>query len=524
MPELSTSTVVLALFGVFVISRVVKLVNGLKAVSYLPGRRVPFQPLALPGAALPTTWWNPGLKFPWLDRFTFYKRFGSENVSVVPFMFGVPGIYTSNLDVARQVITGGHKSSFIKPESASQALLVWGMNLVAADNEMWRKHRRVMGPAFNNKLYEFVCTETNKIYCDMVEIEGWAGKTVMEVPVIQKLTFKVALLVIGSCAFGFPFTWSEPGIAPDGSMPVQEAIRIVTETHMFKIAAPKWAWKLPIKWIQESKRAHEQLAAFMRAQVNNRKAEINDGGSLASNAFSMLVQANELESGKLRLSDEELIGNVFIMLFAGHETTAHTLAATLGFLSLHPEFQDEIYEEIVSVIGDKGEPTLENYPMFKKVLAAFYEALRMFPAGHILIREAQEDTVLTIPNPVGEEGSKTIPIPKGLHVNVDMIGVQYNPRYFDEPEKFKPERWYGVAPESEGFTAFSVGPRMCIGRKFATVESVTWLAMLLREWRTEPLLREGETVEAWRARVLDATMVLTLGVSDVPVRFVRRGA
>lgn len=55
--------------------------------------------------------------------FLVYKQFRSENVSVVPFISGVPGIYTSNLDVGRQVISGGHKSSFIKPETASQALL-----------------------------------------------------------------------------------------------------------------------------------------------------------------------------------------------------------------------------------------------------------------------------------------------------------------------------------------------------------------------------------------------------------------
>jgi len=238
----------------------------------------------------------------------------------------------------------------------------------------------------------------------------------------------------------------------------------------------------------------------------------------------MLVNANEQESGKLQLSDQELIGNVFIMLFAGHETTAHTLAATLGFLSVYPEFQEEVYEEIKSIMGNKREPTLDDYPKFTKTLAAFYETLRMFPAGHLLIREAQEDTVLQVPNPVGESGSKSIPVPKGLQVIVDMIGIQYNPRYFDEPEKYKPERWYGITAESESFTAFSVGPRICIGRKFATVESVAFLAMLLRDWKTEPLLRDGETAGAWRTRVLDAKMVLTLGVDDVPLRFIRRTA
>lgn len=63
---------------------------------------------------------------------------------------------------------------------------------------------------------------------------------------------------------------------------------------------------------------------------------------------------------------------------------------------------------------------------------------------------------------------------------------------------------------------------MCIGHKFALTESVCWLTMLLREWRVEPIFKPGETKEEWRRRVMDARFVLTLGIAEVPVRFVRR--
>jgi hypothetical protein len=80
--------------------------------------------------------------------------------------------------------------------------------------------------------------------------------------------------------------------------------------------------------------------------------------------------------------------------------------------------------------------------MLDKVTAIFYESARMFrelwtvrshrstlirihkAAGHVMIREATEDTVLTVPNPAGEEGSKTIPIPKGTQIMVDMVGAR----------------------------------------------------------------------------------------------------
>jgi cytochrome P450 len=53
---------------------------------------------------------------------------------------------------------------------------------------------------------------------------------------------------------------------------------------------------------------------------------------------------------------DKQVGNVYIMLFAGHETTAYTFAATLGFLGLNPDLQDEVVEQILSVVGNDREP------------------------------------------------------------------------------------------------------------------------------------------------------------------------
>ena len=126
----------------------------------------------------------------------------------------------------------------------------------------------------------------------------------------------------------------------------------------------------------------------------------------------------------------------------------------------------------------------------------------------------------------------------------NILITEYNPRYFDKPENYKPFRWYGISND-EAFSAFSlgrcffsstcltkflkkrnffffVGPRACIGRKFATVESVCFLTLLLRDFKVEPLLRAGETKRQWRDRALDGKVALTLGIVDVPVRFVRR--
>ncbi|KDQ31693.1 hypothetical protein PLEOSDRAFT_1061813 [Pleurotus ostreatus PC15] len=515
-----------ALLSIFLLSRVAKFIKGLKAVSYLPGYRIPFWPIYVPGVLLPTTWWNMGLEFPWRRRFDVYRNFQNESFSVVPWLLGPAGIYTSNVDIARQVTTEGRKSSFFKPQETSRLFLLWGMNLSASEGDTWRRHRRIIAPAFNEDLYNLVWEKTLQTYRDMVDAEGWADRDVAEFPAVQKLTFKLALHVLGHCAFGFPFDWLTPAKLPNGFMSTHEALRIVADTTIFAVVAPRWIYRLPVKWIQEIRIAYEYLAKFMHDQVQDRKhtlnAAVSDKGVRGKDIFTMLVAANQSENDKLKLSDQEVIGNIFLMLSAGHETTAHTLAATLGLISLYEDIQDDVLQQIADVVGFDRDPTLQDYPKLTKVTAVFYESLRMFPIIHLMPREANEDTTLSIPNPVGQAGNTVIPIRKGTQVIVDMIGIQYNPRYFDEPEKFKPSRWDGVSNESEEFTAFSFGPRMCIGRKFALTESVCWLTMLLREWRIEPILQRGETKEEWKRRVMNGRLVPVLAITEVPVRFVRR--
>ncbi|KAF4593401.1 hypothetical protein EYR38_009115 [Pleurotus pulmonarius] len=476
-----------------------------------------------------------------------YKHFGSEVIAIVPFLIGPPGIYVSNVDVARQILGGGQAAlAFNKMRSSKSVLGLWGSSLLYSDGDVWRKHRRVVGPAFHNTLYTEVWSRVTQAYHEMVAAEGWGEGDIVEIPIAQTITMKVkflrrlrtcvlihsvalhqlTMLIIGQCVFGFPFTWISPARLSDGSMSIQECISLIADRIFALRILPKWAQKLPFRALQDIYHARDELTRFMNEQVAERKAALSgfsEGSKeLRKDAFSMLVAANEAESEKRKLTDDEVVGNVFAMLFAGHETTGYALAATLGCVSLHQDIQDGVIQQIEEVVGYNRDPTIDDYPKLTKVASIFLEAVRLFPVGHIVHREASVDTTITIPNPIGEDGGKTVAIRQGTKVIIDMVGLQYNPRYFDEPEKFKPTRWEGISGDSEAFTAFSFGPRTCIGRKFAMVEAVCWLTMVLRDWRVEPMLRPGETEEMWRQRVLDARVGMTLNVFDVPVRLVRR--
>ncbi|KAJ6488014.1 cytochrome P450, partial [Mycena sanguinolenta] len=479
-----------------------------------------FQPFNIPGALFTTSFWNRGRDWHWVRRFETYRQ--QETVRLVPILAGKPEVWTSNMDIGRQIAVGSHRCDFMKPAWSTKTLDHWGMNISSAEGALWRKHRRIIGPAFGPELFKLVWNKTLEIYRDMIQVEGWKDKNSVDVPVTQEITLKLAFLLISTCGFGFPATWATPPRAPDGGMPIQEALKIFSARILIFITLPTWLLYLPIPRLREVRVARERLSEFMQEQVHERKALLA-AGDMRSDVFTMMVGANQDPLNKYQLDDTELIGNVFLLMLAGHETTANSLAVTLLYMSLQQEIQNEVVEQIMSVVGPARDPHYDDYSKLDKVLAIFYEAIRMMPPGHAVVRQATKDTFLTVQNPVGEEGTTSIPIAKGTHVILDMVGAHYNPRYFEDPEMYKPSRWYGLPADSEQFTAFSVGPRACLGRKFATVEATCFLALLLRDWQVLPALRAGETGEAWGARVLNNTRLgLTLTVADFPIKLVRR--
>ncbi|KAH9973813.1 cytochrome P450 [Lactifluus volemus] len=533
-----------SLVCIFLVSRVVNCIANKKLVMRIPGPWVALSPLMPLSAALPTCRWNPGLAWIWKLRLSFYKKWGSEVVSFVPFLRGPPLIFTSSLEVSRQILAGGNQSVWVKPEWAMKVFGEWSSSVLHTNKDDWRRHRRIMGPAFNTSTYSIVWAETSRVYGDMISVEGWSQKDLVTLRQVQAYTTRLAFLVISTCGFGLPFRWEEPTETDDGGMGIQKAMRIWVDTVIVRLLTPSWVYKLPIKSLRDAATSSQVLHNQMAEIISERRAELNGeitdrfGDIARKDIFSLLIRASE-EDSKFQLSNDEVVsdnidgsslflirykvGNVFAIMFAGHESMASTLASTIGLLCLHSDVQEDLYEQIVDVVGHDREPTFEDFSRLEKVAHAFYEANRLYPAAFILIREATEDTILNIPNADNQPGTRQVAIPKGLSVIVDMIGIQYNPRYFPDPYKYDPSRWRGVVAESEEITAFSVGPRTCLGRKFAVVEAVCFLTLLIRDWMVEPIMNPGETGEQWRDRVMQVVdMKMTLSVKALPVRLRRR--
>lgn len=515
---MSSSTVLYALLSVFLVSRYVKYRNGCKSVAGIPVMTVPCAPFSLLGSLLPTSRFNPGMCFQWDWRKWVYERYGSETVAIVPFLFGRPIIYTSSLEVSREVLDT--KNPFLKAEDATQAVLQYGHNIFTSNGDEWKRHRRILGPAFTTETYNMVWEETSSLYHEMCSEEGWDAKNTVDIPAVKVFADKFSLIILSRCAFGVPLGWKQEK-PKEGEMTFGDALLHVMDSCIARLITPRWMYLLPIPQLHQIEKAHRTLSDVMHKLIRDQRqtfsAEKDGEGSKRRDVVSLMVRAREQE-GKFTMSDDELVGNTFFLLFAGHETMAHIWNSTLGFLALYEDIQEDMYKNIQAVAPDDTPITFSMASQLDKVLACFIETGRLFSPGFVLVRDTTDNVVL--PH-FERSGTKSqVGLGPDVRVAVDVVGLHHNPRHFSEPEEYRPSRWYGVS-ESD-VSIFSVGPRACTGRRFALTEACCFLAHLLRDWRVEIIARPGESKAEWRQRVMRAHTTMTMGVGDVPVRLIRR--
>ncbi|KAG6913368.1 hypothetical protein DXG01_007321 [Tephrocybe rancida] len=240
-----------------------------------------------------------------------------------------------------------------------------------------------------------VWAKTLETYNEMVAAEGWSTRNTVDIPTVQDFNTKIALPVIAKCGFGLPVEWSTPPVGPNGKITVQETVRILADSHIVALLMPRWVKSLPVPGFCKICRATEAFTGFMKREIAARSEEVRSGTEFSdqpTDTFMMLVRENEQETGKLKLSDQEV-----------DTTTVHAPPTPLALLALHQEIQDEILEHILSAVGCDRDPIFSDYADLNKVLATFYEALRLFPPAYLMLRDATEDTVLNLPNPIGQD-------------------------------------------------------------------------------------------------------------------------
>ncbi len=183
------------------------------------------------------------------------------------------------------------------------------------------------------------------------------------------------------------------------------------------------------------------------------------------------------------LTEAQVRDEVMTLLLAGHETTAMALTWALAAIDQAPDVRADLEAEWDARPDELsvGEPAIA-LPLTMSVLA---ETLRLWPPSWMFSRRVLEPVVL---------GGSTVPV--GTMCLVSPALLHRDPRWWAEPERFRPDRWLRrVAGKADRFDSkapgqprgaylpFGAGPRMCIGELFAWSEAATMLAELGRTWR-----------------------------------------
>ncbi|EAU90649.2 614/534 cytochrome P450 [Coprinopsis cinerea okayama7 len=334
--------------------------------------------------------------------------------------------------------------------------------------------------------------------------------------------------------------WTDTEKCPPGRrMTFQDSLYTLSKGVFLKLAVPNWAMNLAetTRKIQtafeelEPSKALIKFKVYMREMIN-RSGEREDLGDL----FTSLLEANTHDTSIDALSDRELMGNIFIFLIAGHESTGHTIALMFGLLALYPDEQDRLLDQIKEVCGDGNICTLKSQGVALAFTTRPYDFIQLcgndnqilldytliyFQVTHIPKKSA-EDTTLTTTNSRGEK--TVIPVPKGTMIAIDTPGLHYNPRYWENPYEFNPDRFLKEY-NKDAFVPFSSGVRSCLGRKFFETEAVITTLLFIRRYKIsvkeEPQFAH-ETFEQRKERVMRCKPGLTLTPARIPLVFTRR--
>ncbi|XP_019749657.1 thromboxane-A synthase [Hippocampus comes] len=187
-----------------------------------------------------------------------------------------------------------------------------------------------------------------------------------------------------------------------------------------------------------------------------------------------LPESSGRRPSKKVITEDEIVGQAFVFLLAGHETSSNTLAFTCYLLAIHPECQCRVQEEVDDFFSKHESPDYTNVQELKYLDMVVCEALRLYPPGFRFSREIEQDCMVN-----------GVCLPKGSLLEIPAGFLHYDPEHWPEPEKFIPERFIPEAKASRHafvYLPFGAGPRNCVGMRLAQLEIKMALVSLFHKF------------------------------------------
>lgn len=377
-------------------------------------------------------------------------------------------------DDIKRVLVSNHRN-YTKGLGLDRVKILLGNGIMTSEGEFWRRQRYMMQPSFHRR----VIAEFGTLINDANErmLARWQqvandGGTLDVSEEMSELTLDIVLHSI--------FGRDMAGLADEHG---ENPFVVVTREPARDL---RFAFKF------------RSLGKLVTALVQRRR----DNAEEHFDYLAMLMAARDEDSGAA-MSERELLDEVMTLVVAGHETTASALNWAWYLLSENPSVETQLNAEVDAAVAlDPGASglslaSLEALPYSRQVCD---EALRMYPPGWLLSRRSVQSDQLA-----------GYTLPAGTDVLISPYVLHRHPRYWIEPDAFRPER-FDAAHEAErprfAYMPFAAGPRHCIGESFALFEMQMHLCKAARRFRLVPTNRQPLRIEAQvNLRTLDPLLM-----------------
>ncbi len=326
-------------------------------------------------------------------------------------------------------------------------LEVLGNGLLTSDGEEWRRQRRRIQPGFRHesirRYAKLIADETETL------VHGLREGQVLD---LRKEMLQLTLRIVCRALFGQHFAGRSERLA--------RAMRVLQEQALLPKFFPKWVPS-----------PGNLLRRRMIAEVDREVFPIIDRGGEPGSLLADLLAMTDDEGAMTR---QQLRDEVVTLFLAGHETTALALTWMGYQLALHPEIDAELGEELRRTPADLATTQLSQLPFADRVLN---ETLRLYPPAYVIPRVCAE--------PVTLGGYRLAP---GAEVWMWVYFMHHDARWFDEPERFRPDRFTPKAEAARrpnSYIPFGAGSRACVGRHFAVLEALLCMAGLFRRFKLQ---------------------------------------
>jgi cytochrome P450 len=363
--------------------------------------------------------------------------------------------------------------------------------LFILEGQEWLVERRMMQPFFHRKYLGRIMElldETIVQQLDVLEREARDG-VIDFAHSIKRMTMSVFLRAI------FSMGMDEAEMNRIGQA-FDLAMRGTTKRNKIGYVVPR-SIRLPLD------RKIDEALAYLGEVVNRIIADRRASGEQGEDLMGMLLAAHDDETGA-KLSDASLVDEVKTLILGGYDTTSGSLLWATHLLAAHPQAAQRLAAQSREVLK-AGRVGYENYNDLSYARWVFSETLRRKPVGWAIPRES-----------IGEDVVGGYRIPSKTTIMIPVVSIHHDPRWWDRPNEFLPERWEdksGGARHRFAYLPFGMGPRVCLGEQFAITEGTLLLARLFERFEVTPLSDTPQQVD----------YNFTMAPQTMPVRIRRRG-